>query len=92
MNLAEKILVVVDQEVSYNLCHGGHGGFGYINKFGLSNRNINEEQRIKISSSLKLYFNNETDEKKEKRLKILEKNKTKAKEGMKKKIPKWNMV
>lgn len=32
MNLAEKILVVIDQDVSYNLCPGGHGGFGYINK------------------------------------------------------------
>jgi hypothetical protein len=31
MNLAEKILVVVDQEISYNLCAGGHGGFGFIN-------------------------------------------------------------
>jgi hypothetical protein len=33
MNLAEKILVVPDIEVSYNLCPGGHGGFGYINNF-----------------------------------------------------------
>lgn len=32
MNLAEKIYVVVDDEVSYNLCPGGKGGFGYINK------------------------------------------------------------
>ena len=32
MNLAEKILVVTDQEVSYNLCLGGYGGFEYINK------------------------------------------------------------
>lgn len=31
MNLAEKILVVVDSEISYNLCSGGKGGFGYIN-------------------------------------------------------------
>ena len=30
MNLAEKILVVVDYEVSYNMCPGGQGGFGYI--------------------------------------------------------------
>ena len=31
MKVAEKILVVTDSEVSYNLCSGGHGGFGYIN-------------------------------------------------------------
>lgn len=31
MNLAEKIFVVLDNEISYNLCPGGHGGFGYIN-------------------------------------------------------------
>lgn len=31
MNLAEKILVVIDREVSYNLCPGGQGGFGFIN-------------------------------------------------------------
>lgn len=32
MNMAEKIYVVVDSEVSYNMCPGGHGGFGYINE------------------------------------------------------------
>ena len=31
MNLAERILVVVDPDISYNLCPGGQGGFGYIN-------------------------------------------------------------
>jgi hypothetical protein len=31
MNLREKILVVPDPEISYNLCSGGQGGFGYIN-------------------------------------------------------------
>lgn len=35
MNLAEKILVVCDPEVSYNLCKGGQGGFSFINKVGL---------------------------------------------------------
>ena len=31
MNLAERVLVVIDPEISYNLCSGGKGGFGYIN-------------------------------------------------------------
>lgn len=35
MNLAERILVVTDHEVSYNLCPGGQGGWGYINENGL---------------------------------------------------------
>jgi len=36
MNIAEKILVVIDSEISYNLCPGGKGGFGYLNKNKLS--------------------------------------------------------
>ncbi len=32
MNALEKILVVPDPELNYNLCTGGHGGFGYINE------------------------------------------------------------
>ncbi len=31
MNLLEKILVVPDIDINYNLCEGGHGGFSYIN-------------------------------------------------------------
>lgn len=31
MNALERILVVPDPETNYNLCPGGHGGFGYIN-------------------------------------------------------------
>lgn len=37
MNLAEKIYVVIDHEISYNLCPGGRGGFGYINMMKLGN-------------------------------------------------------
>lgn len=37
MNLAERILVVLDKEVSYNQCPGGHGGWGFVN---LEGRNI----------------------------------------------------
>ena len=33
MNLLEKILVVPDIEINYNLCPGGRGGFGYINEY-----------------------------------------------------------
>ena len=36
MNLLESILVVPDLEINYNLCEGGKGGFGYINKNGIS--------------------------------------------------------
>lgn len=37
MNLAEKILVIIDKEVCYNLCPGGYGGWGYINSKNLNN-------------------------------------------------------
>jgi GIY-YIG catalytic domain len=37
MNAKEKELVVLSEE-SYNLCEGGRGGFGYINKNGLDGR------------------------------------------------------
>jgi hypothetical protein len=47
MNLAEKILVIIDFEVSYNICSGGHGGFGYINDI------LTFEQRSKIGQSPK---------------------------------------
>jgi hypothetical protein len=48
MNLAERILVVLDLEISYNLCKGGHGGFGYINrnKLGVSPVDILSEEQL----------------------------------------------
>lgn len=44
MNLAEKVYVVIDSEISYNLCPGGRGGFGYINA------TISKEQRKRNGS------------------------------------------
>lgn len=35
MNLKEKELVVISEQ-SYNLCDGGNGGFGYINKSNIT--------------------------------------------------------
>jgi hypothetical protein len=32
MDLIEKILVVPDPEISYNLCNGGQGGWSYLNR------------------------------------------------------------
>ena len=55
MNLAEKIYVVVDDEVSYNLCSGGKGGFGYINDNGLRGTNT-PEGRKKSSKSIKQWI------------------------------------
>lgn len=53
MNLAEKILVVIDKEISYNLCSGGKGGFGYINSLSLNNSNKNKTEIYKkISTKL----------------------------------------
>lgn len=48
MNLAERILVVPDSELSYNLCPGGQGGFGYINDRGM-NTTITKEGRKRLS-------------------------------------------
>lgn len=53
MDAKEKELVVLSEN-SYNLCEGGKGGFGYLNKNGLNNSNknrdeINQRVRIKLS-------------------------------------------
>jgi hypothetical protein len=40
MNDKEKELVVISEN-TYNLCEGGHGGFGFINRNGLANRDTN---------------------------------------------------
>jgi hypothetical protein len=48
MNLAERILVVIDYEVSYNLCFGGGGDFDYINRNGIggfSNRKHSDKTK-----------------------------------------------
>lgn len=59
MNLAERIYVVIDSEVSYNLCSGGRGGFGYINENGLNHNNKDLSViRRKLSESTKRYFEN----------------------------------
>lgn len=47
MNLLEKILVVPDPELNYNLCPGGHGGFGYINS------SLSEDMKEVRKSNLK---------------------------------------
>ena len=38
MNDKEKELVLLEENC-YNLCPGGHGGFGYINSNGINNKN-----------------------------------------------------
>jgi hypothetical protein len=46
MNEKEKELVVICEQ-SYNLCDGGHGGFGYINRNNL-NYTIEKNRRISL--------------------------------------------
>jgi group I intron endonuclease len=49
MNAAEKRLVVICDQ-SYNLCEGGHGGFGYINNLGLQHT---EKRKAAVAKALK---------------------------------------
>lgn len=58
MNLAEKIYVVVDPEVSYNLCPGGRGGFGYINSTNKNRYKRTEKIKQKGSDSIKRWIAN----------------------------------
>ena len=70
----EKELVVVS-EMTYNLCDGGKGGFGYINKTGLNLRTgstLSEESKEKISKSRK---NAVTEESRKKQSEIMKGNK-----------------
>lgn len=61
MNLAERILVVPDREVNYNLCPGGQGGWGYLNTNGFNNNNHDSiETKIKLSNAAKSYWTDET--------------------------------
>ena len=49
MDILEKILVVPDPEISYNLCEGGRGGFSYINSIG-KNIRLKQTEKQKIIS------------------------------------------
>ena len=75
MKNKEKELVILD-EMSYNLCEGGKGGFGYLNRSGLNtsgvkNRNYKEISR-KVSITKKI---NQYSHSKETRQKISDANK-----------------
>lgn len=57
MNALEKILVVPDPEINYNLCEGGKGGFGYINANNMAGKpfkNLSFAKQAGIKSSQKL--------------------------------------
>jgi len=74
MRNKEKELVVIS-EMSYNLCDGGKGGFGYINRSGLNLRTgviLSDESKKKISKSRK---NAVTDESRKKQSELMKGNK-----------------
>ena len=58
MDLLEKILVVPDPEISYNLCDGGQGGFSYINR-NKKNRKYSNIDREKSISACKEKWKND---------------------------------
>ena len=63
MNLAEKILVVIDSEVSYNICKGGQGGFSYINENNLAGHkyDVNEAKKYSKLGTIALIKKRQTD-------------------------------
>lgn len=64
MNVKEKELVVLSED-SYNLCSGGKGGFGYINKNNLKAKVvISEKRKLEISKFFKGKPRSEKDKKK----------------------------
>lgn len=53
-NLAERILVVIDPEISYNLLVGGGGDFSYINSSGIAKfrgKRHTKETKLKIAEA-----------------------------------------
>ena len=87
----EKELVVIS-EMSYNLCDGGKGGFGYINRTGLNLRTgaiLSDESKKKISDSRKAAV---TEEARKKQSELMKGNKlgTNAKGKSKVRTPEHN--
>lgn len=70
MNAKEAEIVTeefVSQDTNYNLCPGGHGGFGYINKSGIEKfkgKKHTKEAKLKIAKSREKYFTSEETKKK----------------------------
>lgn len=72
MNIKEKELVIISEQ-TYNLCEGGKGGFGYINKNKLNNKNDNGgkgRQSFKIKLKTDIEYKNSFSKKCSDALKI----------------------